>query len=52
MIGYFAAKSDSDLEHLIDDLSNVNSEYPMITNKEMHDVLKCKGKKLLKTITY
>jgi hypothetical protein len=43
MIGYFTIKSDSDLEHPVNYLSNVDSEYPMATNKETHDVLEFKG---------
>ena len=52
MTGYFTAESDSDLEHLYDNLSNVNSEYSIGTNTKMSDVLEFKGKESLKTITY
>jgi len=44
MIGYFTAESDSDLEHMDDNLSNVDSEYSMGTNTKMSDVLDLKGK--------
>jgi len=52
MIGYFTAESDSDLEHLDDNLSNVNSECSMGTNTKMSDDVEFKGKESLKTITY
>lgn len=51
MIGYFTAESDSDLEHLDDKLSNVDSEYSAGTNTKMSDVVEFKGKESLKTIT-
>lgn len=52
MIGYVTAESESDLEHLDDNLSNVDSEYSIGTNTKMTDVLEFKGKESLKTITY
>jgi len=52
MIRYFTAESDSDLGHLDDNLSNVDSEYSMGTNTKMSNVLEFKGKESLKTIIY
>jgi len=52
MIGYFIAESDSDLEHLDDNLSKADSKYSMDTNTKISDVVEFKGKESLKTITY